>query len=169
MSEERTQEYGIGHALSIKGTWIIEVFRAQPDGSYVAEPKRLQPNLWPSAGSSFLANRIGVVPTNSAMAYMAVGTVSTAAAVGNTTVTGEVGRKAFAVNNVISTNVWQVVNTWGGGADSVASVSLVEAGTFNAAGSAAGTMANRVTFAAVVLANSDFLNLTLQTEVGTRA
>lgn len=168
MSEERTQE--IGQDLSIRGTWIIEVFRAQPDGSYIAEPKQIRPNLWPSAGSAFLANRIGVVPTNSAMAYMAVGTVSTAVAVGNTTLTGEVSsRQAFAVNNVISTNVWQTVNTWGGGANAVASVSLVEAGTFNHGGSGQATLGNRVVFAAVVLANSDFLNLTLLTEVGTRS
>ena len=167
MSEERTQE--VEQSIPIRGTWIIEVYRAQPDGSYVIEPKQYRQNLWPSAGSGFLANRIGVVPTNSAMAYMAVGTTSTAVAVGNTTLAGEVSRKAYAVNNVISTNVWQTVNTWGGGADAVGSVSLVEAGTFNAAGSGAGTMANRVTFAAVVLANSDFLNLTLLTEVGTRS
>ena len=167
MNQERTQE--IEQNVPIRSTWIIEVFRAQPDGSYVPEPRQFRPNLWPSAGSGWLANRIGVVPTNSAMLYMAVGTTSTAAAVGNTTLTGEVSRKAFAVNNVISTNVWQTVNTWGGGADSVASVSLVEAGTFNHAGSGQPTMGNRVTFAAVVLANSDFLNLTLLTEVGTRS
>lgn len=166
----------IGNA-PVRSYWVVEVYRHDgPDGYRRPAFREERCNLTPNVGSNWLASRIGSAnqagSTASAMAYMAVGTGSTGPTVTNTMLGGEVRRLAFAVNEVTSTNVWHVVNTFGGSTDSVASVQIQEAGTFNQSGqappSASGTMLNRVTFSTVVLANSDLLRLELFTEVGTR-
>lgn len=147
-----------------------ELFRALPQGGY-AEPNQLDmEDLIVNNGRIFIARRIaggdGQTAPGSAMAYMAVGTVSTAPGLTDTTLTGEVNRKALATNSAQTNNIYTAVATWGGAADSVTSLSLVEAGIFNHAGSGQGTMMQRVTFSAVVLANSDLLRVTLETNVG---
>jgi hypothetical protein len=122
-------------------------------------------DLITTAGRTWLAKRIGL-DTGSAMAYMAVGTVSTAAALGDTALSGEVKRKILSTNSAISANVYTAVMTLGGAADSVSSIAITEAGLFNHASSGQGTMFQRVTFASVTLAGSDLLKITLETNVG---
>lgn len=121
-----------------------------------------------TTGRTYLAKRIVSGDTvASAMAYMAVGTVTTAATLNDTTLPGEVKRKALAISSTTAgDNVYSAVATFGGAADSVTSLALTEAGLFNHANSGNGTMMQRITFAAVTLANSDFLNITMQTNVG---
>jgi len=121
-----------------------------------------------TTGRNFIAQRIAAGDAvNSAMAYTAVGTVSTAAVLGNTTLTGEVKRKITCINSTYSAaNVFSAVSTYGGAADSITSVQLTEAGVFNHAGSGQGTMMQRVTFSAVTLADSDIFRIELQTNVG---
>jgi hypothetical protein len=121
-----------------------------------------------TTGRTYLAKRISAGDSvASAMAYMAVGTVSTAAALGDTTLTGEVKRKALSTSSTTAgDNNWTAVATFGGAADSVTSLALVEAGIFNHASSGQGTMFQRVTFASVTLANSDLVKITLTTNVG---
>lgn len=102
----------------------------------------------------------------SAMGFMAVGTVSTSPASADTTCTGEVKRKALAINSVLAASIFSAVCTFGGAAESISSLQLTEAGLFNSVSSGLGTMMQRVTFAAVTLADSDLLKVTLQTDVG---
>ena len=73
-------------------------------------------------------------------------------------------RKTFAVGSATNNNIFTAINTFGGFADSITSAAIVEAAIFNHANS--GECFQRVTFAAVTLANSDLLKLTLQTNVG---
>ena len=54
----------------------------------------------------------------------------------------------------------------GGFADTIQSIAITEAGVVNHANSGQGTMLQRVTFAAVTLANSDLLKVELITNVG---
>lgn len=155
----------VNNPLHIGEIIKIHVQRAKPSGGW--EPLKLvdSEDLVVNAGRTFLAQRIGA-NVNSPMAHMAVGTVSTAPALTDTQPTGEVDRKALAVNSAITNNVYTAVSTFGGFADSVTSLSLVEGAILNHAASGQGTMFQRVTFAAVVLANSDILSLTMETNVG---
>ena len=151
--------------LGLKEVITVEVFRHRPEGGYYAKPELIQAeDLIVNTGRIHLAKRIvGGDTVSSAMAYMAIGSGSTAPALTQTTLVHEVARKAFASESTTN-NVWSAVNTFGGAADGVTSIQIVEAGIFNHASS--GEMFQRVTFAAVTLANSDLLKLTLQTNVG---
>ncbi len=119
-------------------------------------------------GRIYIAKRMG--PVSSAdvnpLNWMAVGTVSTAPASGDTTLTGEVKRKALSVASVLATNIFTAVCTFGGAADSVSSLVIQEAGLFTSASSGLGTMVQRVTFGSVTLADSDLLKVQLETNVG---
>lgn len=156
----------INESVRLGETITVEIFRGRADG-YAAEPDEVIDNedLVVNAGRIYLAQRIGA-NVNSPMAHMAVGTVSTAPALANTTLTGEVARKALSTNSAQTDNIYTAVSTFGGDADSVTSLELVEAGIFNHASSGEGTMFQRVTFAAVTLADSDLFKITLQTNVG---
>jgi hypothetical protein len=145
-----------------------EIYRAKPWG-YSATPDEIPcvADLIVNAGRVFLAKRISAGDTvASAMAYMAVGTVTTAATLTDTTLTGEIDRKASSTASATSNNRYTNVATWGGAADSVTSVAITEAGVFNHASSGQGTMFQRVTFSAVTLADSDLLKIELATIVG---
>lgn len=157
--------------LLLKEIVKVDIFRGGK-GFYSAEPDETPSveDLIVNNGRIFLARRIaggdGQAAPGSAMAYMAVGTASTAAALTDTTLTGEVLRKALAVNSALTNNVYTAVNTFGGAADSITSLQIQEAGVFNHASSGQGTMFQRVTFATVTLADSDLLRVTLETVVG---
>lgn len=159
------------NAVSAEALGLQEIVRAEiyrgTGGPYSEAPDEeiCVNDLIVTAGRTWLAKRIGL-DTGSAMAYMAVGTTSTAAALGDTTLAGEVKRKALSTNSAITANVYTAVMTLGGSADSVSSIAITEAGLFNHASSGQGTMFQRVTFAAVTLANSDLLKITLETNVG---
>lgn len=161
-------------ALVLQEVVRADVYRARPDGSgWYDEPEALDVyDLIVTTGRNYIARRIvgndSQTAPGSAMAYMAVGTVSTAPALGDTTLTGEIKRKALSLSSagITAGNVYTAVTTFGGSADSITSLSMVEAGLFNHASSGQGTMMQRVTFAAVILANSDLLKITLETNVG---
>jgi hypothetical protein len=143
-----------------------ELYRGRADG-WPEEPDETicVNDLITTAGRTFLANRIGAA-IGSAMAHMAVGTVTTAAALGDTAITGEIKRKALAVNSATAANVYTAVATFGGAAETITSLSIAEAGILNHASSGQGTLFQRVTFTPVVLADSDLLKITLTTNVG---
>lgn len=145
-----------------------EVYRGHR-GFYADEPDETvcAEDLIVNNGRVHIAQRMtGDDTVSSKMNYMAVGTVSTAAALANTTLTGEVQRKALAVYSATANNVVTAVCTFGGNADSVTSIAMVEFGLFNHASSGQGTMMQRVVAAAVTLADSDLVKVTLQTNVG---
>jgi hypothetical protein len=159
----------VNESLGLREIVKAELYRASAEGGW-SDPHDLEvEDLIVNNGRIYIARRIAGGDTTtgaSAMAYMAVGTVSTAATLVDSLITGEVDRKALATNSAETANIYTAVATWGGAADSVTSLNIVEAGVFNHASSGEGTMLQRVTFAAVTLANSDLLKITLQTNVG---
>lgn len=145
----------------------VSIERARVDGGWTAPQDLCVEDLITNSGRVYLAKRItGGDTVASAMAYMAVGTSGTTAALGDTALGGEVARKALAVASATTNNVFTAVATFGGAAESIAGVALEEAGIFNHASSAQGTLFQRVTFSTVTLQNSDLLKLTLETNVG---
>lgn len=153
--------------LSIKETVIVQVFRANdgPEGGWLPPEDVEVQDLVVTAGRTFLAQRIGA-NVNSPMAYMAVGSGSTAAALADTGLLSEQKRKLLAVNSALSNNVYTATATFGGAADTLTGVVLQEGGVLNHASSGQGTLFQRVTFSSVTLTDSDLLNLTLTTNVG---
>ena len=153
--------------LAIKETVIVQVYRAKdgPEGGWLPPEDLEVKDLVVTAGRTFLAQRIGA-NVNSPMAHMAVGSGTTAAALGDTLLLAERARKTLAVNSALSANVYTATATFGGAADGLTSVPLAEGGVFNHAGSGQTTMFQRITFSTVTLTDSDLLNLTLTTNVG---
>lgn len=145
----------------------VHVWRAKPFGYSEQPDETLEPaDLITTAGRNFIAGRIGnVMVTGSGMNYLAIGTATAAAALADTTLPGEVKRKAAAISSATA-NLYTCVATFGGAADTISSLSITEAGVWNAAASGVGTLMQRVTFSAVVLADSDTLSVTLSTNVG---
>ncbi len=161
----------VREVLTLQEIVKAELFRAKPEGGYHEARQIDVEDLIVNSGRIYIARRIvgGDSTTGaSAMAYMSVGTETTIASLNNTQLPGEVagGRKALSANSASTDNVYTAVATWGGAADSVTSFALVEAGLFNHASSGEGQMMQRVTFAAVTLADSDLLKITLETNVG---
>lgn len=150
---------------------IVELFRAKPEGGY-SEPACLDSvDLVVENGMTYLAKRIGrVFDTDpaSGMDWMAIGSATTVASFNQTNLPGEMSRKQAAVSSATSNNVFEMITTWGGAADSLTGLDITEAGIFNHPNSGNGTMFQRVTFTAANLAASDILKLTLQTNVGSR-
>ena len=168
MEPLQTRVGGKNDAIFLKEEVKAEIWRGHR-GYYTDAPDEIPAmvDLIVGTGRIYIAQRIAAGDgVNSAMNYMSVGTVTTAPASANTTITGEVVRKILAVSSVLATNVYTAVCTFGGAAESIQSLAITEAGLFNHASSGQGTMMQRVTFAAVTLANSDLLKLTLQTNVG---
>lgn len=154
-------------SLALKEVVKAEIFRYRPEGYSQQGDEVEVVDLITTVGRQWLARRISVDGSvASAMAHMAVGTATAAPALGDTTLPGEISRKALATNTANGTNVYTAVATWGGAADSVQSIAITEAGIWNHASSGQGTLFQRVTFASVTLAGSDLLKITLQTNVG---
>lgn len=151
-------------ALGLQEIVRAEIYRATSGG--FAQPEEVCVNdLITTAGRAWLAKRIGA-DVGSPMTHMAVGTTTTAPALGDTGLPGEIKRKALSTNSVLTANVYTAVMTIGGSADSVTSIAITEAGVFNHANSGQGVCFQRVTFSAVTLGNSDLLKITLETNVG---
>ena len=155
--------------LSLGEIVRAELQRALPEGGWAPPEDVCVEDLILTTGRNYLAARIGVA-VNSPMAWMAVGTGTTAAALtdGSTPgLYGEIKRKALSTNSALSAdNIYTAVATFGGAADSVSSIAITEGALVNHVGSGQGTMFQRVTFAAVTMADSDLFKLTLQTNVG---
>lgn len=145
----------------ITGKWRVSVTRA--DGSL---EERVLKNIVVSDGLNALAAHVvDLANTSSPFNYLAIGTVSTAPTIQDSKVTGEVSRKIGATL-ASSNEVALIVATWAGNTDTLTSVSLEEAGWFNHATSGTGDMLNRVTGVNAVLADSDFLKLQVEVQIG---
>lgn len=155
--------------VAFRARWTKEIYRARPEGGHYPPIIETIPNLVVNDGMDYLASRLGsrAQGVNSTMSVIAIGTVSDAATLTDTAVTGEVDRKLFDSTS-LNGNIWILVNTFGGSVDAVTSVAMVEAGVLNVAISGSGIMFQRVVFASVVLADSDFLKLQIETTVGSR-
>jgi len=111
-------------------------------------------NLVTTAGLAHIADQLSASPGQAAMSHMAIGTGTTAAAVGNTALVTELDRNALT-SNTDSGAVVTKVGTWAAGDGTGA---ITEAGIFNAASS--GTLFARVVFAAINKGASDTLTIT---------
>ena len=112
------------------------------------------PNLVVTAGKNYIASRI--VGTSSAvMSHMALGTDSTAAAVGNTILGAEVGRVALASSSAVNNTITYTADFPAGTGTGI----LREAGIFNDDGTPSGTMLCRTVFATVTKAIGDSISV----------
>lgn len=159
--------------LPLTGCGEITIYRNDPCwGVMRGRVEHIPPakNLVTTVGMNFLAQWVSsyAIGSNSQMAYMAIGTSTTVASINQTTLPGEVTRKAFSAVSV-SANSWTAVTTFGGGSDSIANVSIAEVGIFNHASSAQGIMYNRILVSSIfTLANSDIAALRVYSAIGSR-
>ncbi len=116
-------------------------------------------NLVVTAGKAFLASAI-INSSASPFSHMAIGTGTTAAAVGDTALGSEVARQAFTTSSVAS-NVVTLSTTYAAGTGTAA---LTEAGILNA--SSGGTLLSRVVFSAINKGSADSLTITWTITVG---
>jgi len=117
-------------------------------------------NLVVTAGKDFVASRM-VGTASGVMSHMAIGTGSTAAAVGNTTLGTEVGRVALA-SATASAAIVTYGATFPAGAGTGA---IVEAGLFNSI-APTGTMLCRTVFSVINKGASDIVTITWAVTVG---
>jgi len=135
----------INDQISLKGALTIT-----KNGEVIREID----NLVVTAGKELLASRLAG-NSGSVISYMAVGTGTTAAAVGNTTLATEVDRNALSVSGgTASGAAVTYATTWLAGD---ATGALTEAGLFTA--SSGGTMLARTVFAAVNKGSDDLVTI----------
>lgn len=146
-------------AIAVKGEVNPVVHRA--DGE--VENHGWFKNLFTGAGATYLAAFQSTSP-GSVVNHMSVGTGTTAAALLDTTLVGQVGSRATMATRANVANVLSEVATFAGFLSGVTSLVLREVGCFNA--TSGGTMRSRAVFSAITLADSDFLQLTYRTTVG---
>jgi len=135
--------------ISVKGNLKVVV----TDSNGVVKDKREINNLVVSTGLAFIASRMKDT-TDDAMSYMAIGTGTTAAAAGDTTLGTELDRNALT-STTVSDNVTTYVASWAAGDGTGA---ITEAGIFNADSS--GTMLARTVFDVVNKGANDSLTVT---------
>lgn len=144
-----------------KGEVKLSVFRA--DGKI--EGRDWIPNLFVNDGMDYLAAFQSTTP-GSVMNHMSVGTVSTAATLTDTLLTGQVGSRQTMATRTALNNILTEVATFGGASHGITSLSLREVGVFNAG--SGGTMRSRTVYASVTLGDSDILRIDYRTTVGSR-
>lgn len=136
---------------NVKFTGKLKIVITGPDGK-IKESHELK-NLVVAVGKAWIASRM--VGTPAVMSHMAMGTGSTAAVAGNTTLETETGaRVALSSSNAVGAVVTYVATFLPG----VATGALTEAGIFNAG--AAGTMLCRTVFPVVNKAAPDTMSIT---------
>jgi len=109
-------------------------------------------NLIVQVGKNFVANAI-LYSSSSPFTHMAIGTGTTAAANGDTTLQTELVRQAFSTSSVAA-NVVNLSTTYAAG---VGTGAITEAGIFN--NSSGGTMMSRVVFSVVNKGAADSLTI----------
>ncbi len=135
--------------INVKGN--LKVILTDSNG--VIKDEREINNLVVSTGLDFIASRMKDT-TADAMSYMAIGTGTTAAAAGDTTLGTELDRNALTSTTVAS-NVTTYVASWAAGDGTGA---ITEAGIFNAV--SGGTMLARTVFDVVNKGANDSLTIT---------
>jgi len=136
---------------SIILTGALKLVLADAQGNITDE--REVPNLVVTVGKNFIASRM-IGATDNVMSHMAIGTGTTAPAVGNTALVTEVGRVALT-SNVRTNNAIAYVATFPAGTGTGA---ITEAGIFNA--SSSGTLLCRTTFSVINKGAADTLGIT---------
>ena len=131
--------------VALKGKLTISL-----NGTVVQETD----NLVVTAGKNWIAQRMQGTSLG-VMTHMAVGTGTSAAAVGNTALVTEVSRVALTTSGgVVAAAVITIAATYAAG---VATAALTEAGIFNAA--SGGTMLARTVFSVINKAAADSMTI----------
>ena len=134
-----------------KASGTLDIVLRDKDGK--VKDQRTVKNLVVDTGLAYIADRMADA-AESAMSHMAVGTGSTAAAAGDTTLGTEAGRVALTSTTQTNEDVVYVA-TFSAGTGTGA---LTEAGILNAA--SGGTLLCRTVFSAVNKGASDSLQIT---------
>lgn len=135
----------------LKASGALRVVITDENGQ-IKEEREFE-NLVVTVGKNFVASRI-VGATASVMSHMAVGSSSTAAAAGDTTLGSELGRVALASSAAVA-NVVTYTAVFPAG---TATGAVVEAGILNAP--SAGTLLCRTVFAVVNKGVNDSMSVT---------
>jgi hypothetical protein len=135
---------------SLKATGNVNISIARADGS--VERTEIK-NLVVTTGLNYIVSRMKDT-TLGAMSHMAIGSGSTAAAAGNTTLGSELGRVSLT-STTVSTNTVQYVATFGAGTGTGA---VTEAGILN--NSSGGTLLCRTVFGVVTKDVGDSMVIT---------
>lgn len=136
-------------SVILKGALKIVLADAQGN----IKDEREVPNLVVTVGKNFIASRM-IGTTDAVMSHMAIGTSTTAAAVGQTALVTEVGRVALT-SNVRTNNAIAYVATFPAGTGTGA---ITEAGILNA--SSSGTLLCRTVFSVINKGAADTLGVT---------
>lgn len=139
----------IKEKIKITGRVKIELFG--PDGKL--KELRVIENLVVTVGLNHIADQMSD-SGEGAMSHMAIGTGTTAAAAGDTTLETELDRNALTTKTQ-ATNTVTYIGDWAAGDGTGA---ITEAGILNAA--AAGTLLTRIVFAVINKLANDVLRIT---------
>jgi len=138
---------------AIKVTGELRITLTNPEGNIKQEV--VIPNLVVTVGKNYIASRMKDA-TATAMTHMEVGTGTTAAAAGDTTLqTAVASSRVTLTSTTVTTNSVAYVATFPAGTGTGA---LTEAGIFNA--SSAGTMLCRTVFSVINKGAADTLGIT---------
>jgi len=138
---------------AIKVTGELRITLTNPEGNIKQEV--VVPNLVVTVGKNYIASRMKDA-TATAMTHMEVGTGTTAAAAGDTTLqTAVASSRVTLTSTTVTTNSVAYVATFPAGTGTGA---LTEAGIFNA--SSAGTMSCRTVFSVINKGAADTLGIT---------
>jgi len=137
----------------IVATGELKIVVTAPDGTVKQE--ETVKNLVVTAGLGFIASRMAGTSAD-VMSHMAIGTGSTAAAAGNTTLGTESARVALTSTTVTGPAIAYVASFPAGTPASL--TAITEAGIFNA--SSAGTMLCRTVFSVVNKDVNDTMSIT---------
>jgi hypothetical protein len=124
-------------------------------------------NLFVKRGMSYLA-RLQSTDVVSAMNFMHLGSGTVAATLSDIALGSQSGSRSVMASRLVTganSNILTEVATFAGFLSGVTSIQLSEIGIFNQA-SSGGDMRSRAVFAPIVLADTDFLQVTYRTTVG---
>jgi hypothetical protein len=152
---------GFLSGVGLKGTFIRTVTRENGEID-----RKAVPNIVTATGLNNLANR-AIADTGSKYNWLAIGTANYTPHINSQEIL-EVSRKQAALISS-SAELIVCIATWGGSADSVTSDQLEMAGIANHETSGSGHYLNVANGLSTVLANSDFLHLEVQVQVGSHA
>jgi hypothetical protein len=147
-----TQAQAAPTAEQAEGGDNVRIVLLGPDGEVKQEESCH--NLITTVGRNAIVERLDSSPATSQPTHMAIGTGTTAAAAGDTTLQTELDRNALT-SNTASANVLTMVGDWAAGDGTGA---ITEAGIFNAASN--GTLYARAVFPVINKGAGDTLSIT---------
>lgn len=149
---------GVEDGLLMRGSLRVDLFDASGE---LKDTREIQ-NLIVNVGKNGITDQLTASPTISKPTHMAIGTGTTAAAAGDTTLQTETASTRVALTSKTrSTNVLTLVGDWAAG---VGTVAVTEAAVFDAA--SAGNMYSRAVFSAINKGASDTLKITWTWTIG---